>query len=401
MSATWIDQQVRLPSDAAAAKAAPKALRVCLLAEAAGAGVGRHFFDLAEGLAALGVEVVGVYSPRRLDTACRERLASGRLPPMHAFPMRRAVHPGDAVDLWRLVRLIRKLGPFDLLHGHSSKGGALGRLAARRLGIPSVYTPNAFVTLDPTLSRWKRAVYGRVERRLARYGSAIIAVSREEVEHAQALGIEPGKIHLVANGIAPPPFPPRDEVRARLGISAEELVVGFVGRFSSQKAPEVMVDAFAMVLNERPNARLVMVGSGPLEAEVRLRIDQKGLSSKVRLLGDVVATAVMPAFDVFCLSSRYEGMPYVFVEALAAGLPIVSTQVGGATMCIEPEQNGLIVPPDKADALAAGIASILDDAERRRRFGSASAGIAARFTAERMVEETLDVYLRILLRPLY
>jgi glycosyltransferase involved in cell wall biosynthesis len=396
MSAIGVEQQDRLHANAAPAKAAPSALRVCLLAEAAGAGVGRHFFDLAEGLAALGVEVVGIYSPRRLDTACRERLASGRLPPMHALPMRRAVHPGDALDLVRLVRLLRKLGPFDLLHAHSSKGGALGRLAARHLGIPSVYTPHAFVTLDPTLPRWKRAMYGQVERRLARFGSAVIAVSREEVEHAKALAIDPGKIHVVANGIAPPAFPPRDEVRARLGISAQELVVGFVGRFSSQKAPEVMLDAFATVLRQRPDARLVMVGSGPLEEEVRRRIDQNGLGSKVKLLGDVVATTVMPAFDLFCLSSRYEGMPYVLVEALAAGLPIVSTQVGGANLCVEPEQNGLIVPPDDPGALAAGIASILSDPQRRRRFATASSAIATRFTADRMVAETLEVYQRVL-----
>ncbi len=352
MTIPTVDQQEFLQSPAAIAKSAGAPLRVCLLAEASGAGVGRHFFDLAEGLARLGVHVVGIYSPGRLDTACRGRLASDRLPPMHAFPMRRAVHPGDAVDLSRLVRLIRKLGPFDVLHAHSSKAGALGRLAAARLEIPSVYTPNAFVTLDPTLPRWKRAAV-RADRKLARAArQGHHRGLREEIEHAHWLGVDPRKLHFVANGIAPPVFPPRDEVRKRLGILADELVVGFIGRFSSQKAPEVMLDAFAITAADRPRVRLVMVGSGPLEAEVRRRIDKHRLKSSVMLLGDVAGTTIMPAFDVFCLSSRYEGMPYVFLESLAAGLPIVATRVGGATMCIEPEQNGFIVPAD--DAACAG-----------------------------------------------
>jgi glycosyltransferase involved in cell wall biosynthesis len=376
--------------------AAPAALerpqRVLLLTQASGGGVGRHFLDLAEGLHQRGVSAVGIYSPRKLDTACRARLEGGILPAMHSFPMRRGIHPLDVVDLRALERLIRQLGPFDLVHGHSSKGGALARLLGRRLGIPAVYTPNTFVTQDYAVAAWQRAVFALIERWLGRHTAALIAVSHEEAEHARALGVDPAKVHVVPNGIDPPPFLPRDEARARLGILPDEMVFGFVGRLAPQKAPEVMLRAFAQVLTNLPAARLVMVGSGPQSAEVGDCVEQLGLKSRVLLLGDVVAMPIMRAFDAFCLSSRYEGMPYVLIEALAAGLPIITTRVGGALMCVEPGVNGLIVPVEDTGALAGAMINLAGDADMRRRFAAASAALAARYTAQRMVDQTLRVY---------
>jgi len=118
---------------------ANRPLRVLLVTQASGGGVGRHFLDLAEGLTAQGIDVSGIYSPRKLDAQFRQRLGAGGLPPMHELSMRRAVHPLDATDLWRLVQLIRQLGPFDIIHGHSSKGGALrppgGAVAGHSFGL--------------------------------------------------------------------------------------------------------------------------------------------------------------------------------------------------------------------------------------------------------------------------
>jgi glycosyltransferase involved in cell wall biosynthesis len=297
-----------------------------------------------------------------------------------------------------LLQLIRRLGPVDLIHGHSSKGGTFARLAARRLGVPSVYTPHAMVTLDPTLVAWQRGLYKRIERWLARMTEAIIAVSDDEADHIRSLGIDSRKLHVVPNGIERPAFPPRDEVRSRLGISPREVVIGFVGRLTPQKAPDLLIDAFAMAFAQRADVRLLMVGSGPLESEVRRRVEQRGLSSsRVTLLGDVVGTTIMPAFDVFCLSSRYEGMPYVYLEALAAGLPIVSTRVCGAITCVEPKRNGLIVPPGDAHALSDALATLSADAALRRRYGAASETLAAQFTASQMVDQTLRVYSRVLM----
>jgi glycosyltransferase involved in cell wall biosynthesis len=373
-------------------------LRVLLVTQVSGGGTGRHFLDLAQGLTARGVEVVGIQSPRQLDQHFREQLAARWTPPMHGLPMRRAVHPLDAADLWRMIRMIRRLGPFDLVHGHSSKGGALARLAASAIGIPSIYTPHAIVTLDPTLPAWRRRCYAWVERRLARRTGAIIAVSEDEARHIRLLGINARTVHVVPNGIDRPCFPGREHVRAQLGLGADDVVIGFVGRLSPQKAPDVLLEACAALFARGTKARLVMVGSGPLEAETRQRAAALGLGSRVMLLGDVVATDVMPAFDVFCLSSRYEGMPYVLLEALAAGLPIVSTRVGGAAMCVEHGRNGLLVALDDAAALSAALATLADDRQLRQSFAAASRQIAAGLTTQQMVDRTLAVYNAVLTR---
>ena len=107
-----------------------------------------------------------------------------------AVPMRRGIHPLDAVSAIQLMRFARRLGPFDLIHGHSSKAGALARLVGYWLGIPTVYTPHAIITLDPLLPAFKRMFYGRIERLLASLGPGrMIAVCRDELEHAARLGI--------------------------------------------------------------------------------------------------------------------------------------------------------------------------------------------------------------------
>jgi glycosyltransferase involved in cell wall biosynthesis len=374
----------------------PRPRRVCLITEAAGAGVGRHFLDLAGELAAREIDVTAIYSAGRCDAAFREGRENTRGVQFIELPMRRAIHPLDALDLSRLVETIRSCGSFDVIHGHSSKGGALARLAARRLGIPAVYTPHAFVTLDPTLSAWKRQFYGGIERWLACRTAAVIAVSRDEAAHAHALGIDPAKVHVVHNGIQPLELPPRDGVRESLGLSRDDFVIGFVGRLVPQKAPDLLIEAFAAVERQHRAARLVMIGSGPQEGAVRRQVQALDHSTRVLLLGDRIAPPLLPAFDVFCLPSRYEGMPYVLLEALAAGLPIVATRVGGVQTCVENGGNGLLAEERNARELADALLRLANDVSLRERMGAASRGKSHRFSVADMAEGTLGVYRHVL-----
>jgi glycosyltransferase involved in cell wall biosynthesis len=366
--------------------------RVCLITEAAGAGVGRHFLDLAAGLAQRNLQVIAIYSPGRLDASFQERQKNVTGVQFVEVPMRRAIHPLDAADLLQLTRCIRRHGPFDLIHCHSSKAGALGRVAAALLRTPSIYTPHALVTLDPTLSPLKRAFYGTIERWLSRPSAAIIAVSPDEAEHGASLGIAPQKIRVVLNGIDPPNFPPRDSARQQLGLRPEDFCIGFVGRLTAQKAPELLVAALAELKQNHPSAVAILIGSGPLENQLRTQIEQLGLARHVRLLGDTVATHIMPAFDVFCLPSRYEGLPYVLLEALAAGLPIVARRVGGVAACVEHQRNGFIVENESSSELATALARLASDLNLRREFACDSAAKATTFSADRMIDETLAVY---------
>jgi glycosyltransferase involved in cell wall biosynthesis len=389
MSAPAVERPLLFP-----ARSASRQRRICLVTEAAGGGVGRHFLDLAEGLAVRGLDVVAIYSPQRCDASFRQRRSTIHGVRFVELRMRRAIHPLDALDVRRLIASIRTHGPVDLIHGHSSKGGALARLAARWLGVPSIYTPHAFVTLDPTLTSWKRTLYGRIECWLARRSAGLIAVSEDEARHACELGIDPRLVHVVHNGLGPIEFLPRKTARDRLGLSPDDFVIGFIGRLVAQKAPDLLIDAFTIVVRQNPNARLLMIGSGPLEGDVRRRIAQHGLGERVTLPGDIVAPPCMRALDVFCLPSRFEGMPYVLLEAISAGLPIVSTRVGGVTSCVDDGSNGFIVEPASAVTLANGLVRLADDAALRQRLSAVSAVKAQHFSAERMIEETIAVYER-------
>lgn len=396
-TSTSIESQSQAPSESAAISR-QFTPRVLLVTEAANAGVGRHVLDLAQGLAERGCKVACVYSPRRADRQFLERSKTIHGVTWRELDMRRSVQPADSLAAWRLARLARSLGPFDILHGHSSKGGALVRLVAPLVGCPAIYTPNAFVTMDPTLSTIRRAAYRRIEWLLSIPTSRLIAVSAEEAEHARGLGVAQRKIRVVANGISPPSLPTRDEARDTLGITPEWRVIGFVGRLTPQKAPDQLLHAFSLASRELPAARLAIVGGGPLEEQVRQQASSLGVAEKVLWLGEIPGQSAMPAFDIYCLSSRYEGFPYVLLEALAAGLPIVTTRVGGASAMVEDGVNGRIVPVGAPEPLAQALQETLCDPSILTSFAAASKARAAQFTMDRMVEQTLAVY-REVVRP--
>ncbi len=366
--------------------------KTVLVVEACDGGVGRHVLDLACGLRSLGHSVHVAYSPRRLADSFRQRLHSLNGAGSVLIPMRRNPHPSDLGSLQRLRKYIRQQGPFDIVHGHSSKGGALGRLAARGTGAVSVYTPNALVTLDPCLGPVKRRALQWAERWLARIGDGVIAVSHEEYQHAHSLGHPQDKLFLVPNGIGPITFPPREAVRRSLGLANHHVCVGFVGRLVHQKAPELLIRALAEVAGRFANLRLLLVGTGPLETALRRQASRSGVESQIIWLGERPGPQVMPAFDMFVLPSLYEGLPYVLLEAMACGLPILSTRVGGARFLIQEGYNGYTVPPGDAQALAQAMTPLVADTGLRQRMGHASRQRVRSFSLQRMVDDTTCIY---------
>ena len=180
-------------------------MKILLLAEACGAGVGRHVIDLAHGLSAADHEVHLIYSTLRIDRAFVKGFNSLRA--AHAgirctaVPMRRGPHPSDLVCGWRLRKYVRRHGPFDAIHAHSTKAGLLARTALAGLPGARIYTPHAPLTMNPDLKQWARSLLARYERSLARFTRSIIAVSPEELSHLQACGIPEEKLVLVPNGI--------------------------------------------------------------------------------------------------------------------------------------------------------------------------------------------------------
>jgi glycosyltransferase involved in cell wall biosynthesis len=348
--------------------------------------------DLLDGCAGRAeIETHLIWSPVRADAEFNEaaaRLGAAAAP----LPMRRQIHPRDVSAMLAVRKRLLAAGPFDIVHGHSSKGGALARLASAGLGAKVVYSPHAFAGMNTVLPWPRRWAYCALERRLAALTDLVIATSPEERDFAVRIGISENMVTVIPNGIRSEAMTPRAEARRSLGCdSDEEIVVGFVGRLDAQKNPALLVEAFALIAEDFPQARVAMAGEGPLRPRLEALIDRLGLGQRVRMLGWRRGRSLMPGLDVFVLPSRYEGLPYVAMEAVEAGVPLAATASSSVSLLIDEGRNGYITDCDPR-SLAEAMARLLADAELRREFGHYSARKILEFTRARMVEATLSNY---------
>lgn len=263
----------------------------------------------------------------------------------------------DVVALRRLVRLLRARS-VDVVHTHSAKAGALGRVAARRSGARVVVHTLHGLPFHEFQGRIPHAAFVGIERGLGRLTDVHLAVGTGVAVEALRRGLaRPDRLYTIGPAVDPPTvaLTPASRARARhlLGLGEDDLVVGTVGRLDPQKAPEVMLRALRSM---RQPAVLVWAGDGELRETTRREVDRLGLADRVHLLGnrnDV--PEILPAFDVFALSSRYEGLPCVIVEAQQCGIPVVATAVNAVPDVVVPGETGLLVPPEEPRLLAAAL----------------------------------------------
>jgi glycosyltransferase involved in cell wall biosynthesis len=259
-----------------------------------------------------------------------------------------------------------------------------------------VYTPHAWYTQNPSLGAASRGAYRLIERALATVTDRIISVSRDEAEHAVALGIGRRKLVLIENGIES--WTPeqvarvRAATRSRLGIAPDDVVVGFLGRLAPQKAPDVALHVFRRLLDERPGTRVVLAGDGPDGERVRALIGELGIADRVIALPVASGRDVIPAFDLFLMTSRYEGFPYVLLEALAAGCAIVTTRVGGVVDCVVDGVNGAVVDSLDPEPIARSVLAILNEPDLLHRMRAEARARAALFSIDRMLDRTAELY---------
>ena len=373
-------------------------MRILHVVEAIAFGVARHILDLAEGAVDAGHTPVVIYSPLREDNLFRAGRARLKGVSFHAVPMRREPGPWDLAAMMQVRRLVSQTGPFDVIHGHSSKGGMLARLAGIGNHGAIVYTPHAISTEDPMLSATKRLVFGVGERALAWLTDRIIAVSSAECEHIVGLGIPRAKLVVIPNGVRPAAGPTRKEARAALGLADDTLAIGFVGRLSRQKAIDTLVAAFAPVAKADPKVRLVVIGEGEEGAAARQQAERLGCATQVIWLGAVDALPHYPAFDLFAQPSRYEGFSYAVLEAASNGVAVLTTDVGGSREAVTEGVTGLIVPPGAPEAFAAALAVLAADPQRLAAMGRAAReGMGTVDGRQRMVDATLALYISLLM----
>ena len=180
----------------------------------------------------------------------------------------------------------------------------------------------------------------------------------------------------------------------QLGIPERALVVGFVGRFVAIKDLATLVHAFALVAAQRPDAVLLLVGDGPLRAEIDALVAALALQKQVHLVGWIDDLApVYATIDIFALSSLNEGTPVAVIEAMAAAKAVVATRVGGVADVVEHERTGLLVPPQNPEALADAIVRLAMAPDERLRMGAAGRqAVVARFSPERLVDDIDTLY---------
>jgi glycosyltransferase involved in cell wall biosynthesis len=370
-------------------------LRLLEVLEPSGGGSGRHMLDLCRGMVLRGHHVEAVYSPLRAEEAFVRELKSLGLAGVHAVDMARSPGASD-IAAHRALRGIIGRDRFDIIHGHSSKAGALTRLRLPGAHIPRVYTPHAFRTMDPSLGKIGRLVYGGIETLLARhFTDKLICVSEDEYRHALSLGMPAEKLSVVVNGAAPPPADMAATVRASFGIPNHAFVFGFIGRLSAQKAPLRLVEAFRALASRRPDAHLLMVGSGEMEQDVRTAIADSGLSGRMHLTSAFTGPQAIGAFDLLVMPSLYEAMSYVMLEGAAAGKPILCTAFGGATTVVENGRNGRIIANDGDIVSLAGAMLECAAPERHAVLGAEAQRLASRFSLDAMLDLTESLYLRL------
>lgn len=274
--------------------------------------------------------------------------------PVHSFPGRRLVDPRRFA---RFVRAVRA-GDFDVIHTNLPAANILGLLCGRLLGIPVVVVlHNSETGAD---DHW---YHGRLERLLiGRYASQVIAVG-ERTANARRDMLPNATVDVLPNAV--PPSTPltaeeRRALRATLMTDPDRSLLLAVGRLTEQKAHDDLVAAFAVVAERRSDVELAIAGRGRKEAELRAMIDELGLADRIHLLGvrDDVRD-VMWASDVFVMSSRWEGLPVALLEAMEAGLPVVSTAVGDVPEVVR-DAAATLVPVGDRDSLADAIGSMLE-----------------------------------------
>jgi glycosyltransferase involved in cell wall biosynthesis len=308
----------------------------------------------------------------------------------------------DALAVVRLAALIRRVRP-QIVHTHTAKAGAVGRLAAVLAGDARppivVHTFHGHVLrgyFDPVRSFGFRLL----ERRLAGLSTALVAVSPEVRDDLVRLGVAPReKFTVVRVGIeledrVAPEANGRVETRRLMGIPPERFTVGWIGRMTAVKRTDDVLLAFRALRERGVEATLCMVGDGPDRGEVERRAHDLGIMRDTLFLGYQEDVAPFyAAFDAMVLASGNEGTPVSAIEALAAGRPVVATRVGGVPDVVRDGEDGFLVETGAVDDIAEALGRLAADPSLRRRLGETGrARVLPRYSVGRLIDDVDRLY---------
>ena len=311
--------------------------------------------------------------------------------PLYELPMR---HRFDLRPVWKLVRIVRREG-YQLLHAHTARSAMIAAIVSKITGVPMVHHVHSPTSRDTT-HRWRAGINAIVERFSLCRTSALIAVSESLGRHVRERGLREETVSVVANGVPRRrPSPPR-------GSSKTEWTLGTVALFRPRKGIEVLLRALALLRSRGLPVRLRAVGgfeTDEYQRRIERLTEELGLTDAVDWTGftrDV--DAELAQMDVFVLPSLFgEGLPMVVLEAMAAGVPVVATEVEGTPEAIRDGRDGLIAEPDDPQDLANSLQQIVvGEVDWNRLRASALARQAEKFSEQSMAAGVADVYRRVL-----
>ena len=310
------------------------------------------------------------------------------------LPMRKILWNSKSIA--SLFRLIRREN-FDIIHVHSQEAGFIVRLIARVAGAKLIiYTPQC-TNIKRTRLFW---LYRSIERILSYITDMIISVSEIDRSRIIQWGIPSSKVITINNGIdidLKKSLPDIVAKRHMLDLDEKAPIVMQVGRLSYQKNPLNFLKGASLAIKENPDVQFLLVGDGPLKADVEDYIQELDINKNVQCLGwQENASELIAIADVITLTSRWEGMPYVLLEAMAWSRPVVATAVNGCREIVEQEVTGYLVPNNDVKSWANSVIKLLADGKKSKDMGQrGNRRLKDKFSLEKMIEQTEGLYDRL------
>jgi glycosyltransferase involved in cell wall biosynthesis len=357
-------------------------------------GAQKHLMDLIQYFKVLGdtVEVVAGEDGPLVDWLTDKNI------PVTIIPIPRKI---EWKKDWLAFKKLRKhisQNQYDVVHCHSSKAGIIGRLAAYVNRVPkNIFTAHGFVFTDPTLSKKKRVFYIFLERVFGGLSSDIITVSHYDFEAGRKIGLSSRKLHVIHNAL------PKEDLISLHDWEKKQVVlrntdmkiIGFVGRLVSEKNVDMIIRLASLFKqNSIFNIKFWLIGDGKLEYHYRKMVQEQDLEDIIIFRGN--QTNVLHWMDqmhIQIITSHKEGLPYVLLEAMGRGLPVVSTDVGGVKEVLDPEGKlEVIVPVNGDQMMYERIVELLENNQHREQLGKNMLEQAGECTVEKMGEKTREVY---------
>jgi glycosyltransferase involved in cell wall biosynthesis len=338
-------------------------IKILYILEATSGGTQKHVIDIAKKIDKSEFQIDIIYSTSRNKHFIEE--SSGIFNKLYGLPFERSASLSDVSNILRIQKIIKQ-NDYDIVHCHSTKAGLVGRVAAFLSRHPNIiYSPHGFMFCD-TRIKMRRLLYLYLEKYLGYMTNKLVAVSGSERDLALEHNIVPNnKIVTLYNSIDPSEFDDFNyvnKVPEKLLQNNSEIILGTVGRLYYQKDPKTLIKSFRLINDRFPNTKLIIVGDGPLEDKCRQLISELNLQDRIELAGyQKNSKAYYKIFDIFLLSSHYEGLPYALLEAMIMGIPSVGTDVVGIKDLIVHGETGYLAKEGDHLGFAKAVINLLEN----------------------------------------